>query len=95
MEAINRWLFHGWNYRMAVTEVEYPHETKKMTIPRFLAEAPWTCSLGHMVDKWNYCCKSHNKDAYLVTFYAKLDSNNRKILLEWVLKNYTNEQKLF
>lgn len=36
-----------------------------------------------------------NPDAYLVKFYANLDGDNRKILLEWVLQNYTDEKKLF
>lgn len=97
MEAINRWIYHGWNYDM--TEVDVPDYCngglKRVCIPRFLAEAKWTCNLPHMIEKWSNACSSKHPDAYLVAFYANLDSDNRLILLEWVLKNYTGESKLF
>ena len=48
-----------------------------------------------MIDKWNEACRPRNTDAYLVKFYANLDNDNRRILLEWVLQNYTDERKLF
>lgn len=97
MEAINRWLFHAWNYEQINAEVPdyFRGGTTRVHIPRFLAEAKWTCNLNHMIDKWNEACRSRNTDAYLVTFYANLDGDNRKILLEWVLQNYTDEKKLF
>lgn len=97
MEAINRWLFHAWNYEQINAEVPdyFCGGTTRVHIPRFLAEAKWTCNLNHMIDKWNEACRSRNTDAYLVTFYANLDGDNRKILLEWVLQNYTDEKKLF
>ena len=69
--------------------------SKTVHIPQFLAEAKWTCNLPHMIEKWNNACQPRNPDAYLVKFYANLDGDNRKILLEWVLQNYTDEKKLF
>lgn len=97
MEAVNRWLFHAWNYEQVNMEIPnyYNGGTTTTHIPRFLAEAKWTCNLAHMIDKWNAACQSRNTDAYLVKFYANLDGDNRKALLEWVLQNYTDEQKLF
>lgn len=97
IEAVNRWLFHGWNYDIAEVAIpDYPNRySKNVTIPRFLAEVKWTCNLPHMIEKWKEACWSRNTDAYMVTFYANLDNENRRRLLEWVLQNYTNECKLF
>lgn len=97
IEAVNRWLFHGWNYEM--TTVEIPDNstgsTKTIHIPEFLAGTKWTCNLQHMIEKWNNACRGQRADAYLVRFYADLDNGNRIALLEWVLENYTDERKLF
>lgn len=97
IEAVNRWLFYGWNYEMVNVEVPdfVNGGSKTVHIPQFLAEAKWTCNLPHMIEKWNNACQPRNPDAYLVKFYANLDGDNRKILLEWVLQNYTDEKKLF
>ena len=97
IEAVNRWIFHGWNYdSVSVTVPDHlTNSTKEIIVPKFIAEARWTCNLPHMIDKWNDACRSRNPDAYLVTFYANLDNDNRRILLEWVLENYTDERKLF
>lgn len=97
IEAVNRWIFHGWNYEMTTVEI-HDNSTgaiKKIHIPEFLKGAKWTCNLQHMIDKWNDACRSKNTDAYLVKFYANLDNDNRIALLEWVLENYTDERKLF
>lgn len=97
MEAVNRWLFHAWNYEQVDVEIPNYFNGGVTTthIPRFLAEAKWTCNLAHMIDKWNEACRSRNTDAYLMNFYANLDNENRQILLKWVLENYSDEQKLF
>lgn len=97
MEAVNRWLFHAWNYEQVDVEIPNYFNGGATTthIPRFLAEAKWTCNLAHMIDKWNEACRSRNTDVYLVNFYANLDNENRQILLKWVLENYSDEQKLF
>lgn len=97
IEAVNRWLFHGWNYESVPVPVpDYENGgTKQIYVPRFIAEAKWTTNRQHMIEKWNAACRSRNTDAYLVNFYANLDNDNRIILVEWVLENYTGERKLF
>lgn len=97
MEAVNRWIYHGWNYEMTSVAVpDYANGGSKLIhIPQFLAEAHWTCNLAHMIEKWYESCRSKHTDAYLTSFYANLDNDNRQILLEWVLANYTDESKLF
>lgn len=99
IEAVNRWIFHGWNYdttTVAVPDPAYDNKcAKSLTVPRFLAEAKWSCNLPHMIEKLNSACRNKTADAYLVSFYAELDNYNRKALLEWVLQNYTDERKLF
>lgn len=98
MEAINKWVFHGWSYEM--TKVDIPDYDnggfKPIHVPRFIKEAKWTCNLSHMISKWmSATCRSCSTDAYLVNFYANLDNENSQILLKWVLENYSDEQKLF
>lgn len=97
IEAVNRWLFHGWNYEMTTVEIpDYStNSTKQIHVPEFLVGAKWTCNLPHMISKWGDACRDNRPDAYLVRFYASLDGPNRIALLEWVLENYTDEQKLF
>lgn len=52
IEAVNRWLFHGWNYEMVNVEVPdfVNGGSKTVHIPQFLAEAKWTCNLPHMIE---------------------------------------------
>ena len=59
IEAVNRWLFHGWNYEMVNVEVPdfVNGGSKTVHIPQFLAEAKWTCNLPHMIEKWNNACQ--------------------------------------
>ncbi len=94
--AINKWLFFGWNYECIWHEWKSIHGTSKAQyVPRFLAEAKWTCNFDHMLEKWrNAYCRS-NGDSHLVAFYADIDNANRKILLEWVMNNYNDECKLY
>ena len=91
MTAINKWLFHGWNYESVLVETA----SFKGCVPQFLKEVKWTCNLDHMIEKWHHAVKSRNTDAYLPAFYANLDGDNRKLLLEWILQNYNGEKPLF
>ena len=65
IEAVNRWLFHGWNYDSVDVEIpDYANGgTTTVHIPQFLAEAKWTCNLPHMIDKWNEACRPRNTDS--------------------------------
>lgn len=86
MVAVNKLMYFGWNYEM----VTYGGTT----LPKFLIEAKWTCSLNHMIGLWGNATRKKNSYAYLLTFYASLDIENRKALIEWVMLNYNGEIKI-
>lgn len=95
IQAINKWVFFGWNY--SLTDYEWTSvngERKREVVPQFLAEIKWTCNFDHMLSKWHIATRDGNADSYLVRFYAELGSENRQLLLEWVMKNYDDEQKI-
>ena len=96
MIAINKWMFHGWNYEsVSLTYNTIFGTTKTVHVPQFLKEVKWTCHIGHMLEKWNRATRTHDPDTYLTKFYAELDNNNRQLLLEWVIQNYDGEKSLF
>ncbi len=96
MTAINKWLYFGWNYNTRYYSwVGADGKEVGEHLPEFVGEVKWTCPLQHMREKWHQATRSRNADAYLVRFYAELDNQNRQLLLEWVLKNYTTERSLF
>lgn len=47
-----------------------------------------------MLSKWKIATHDANANSYLVKFYAELDVENRLLLLEWVMANYNDEQKI-
>lgn len=95
MIAINKWLYFGWNYDTVLHKWKSVYgEQKEECLPAFLVEAKWTCNLDHMLEKWHKSIKNGDVHSYLTRFYADLDTENRKILLEWVLQNYQGEKKI-
>ena len=95
IKAINKWVFFGWNYSCVPHEwVGANGEKKSEYVPEFLKEIKWNCNFDHMVSKWHLATRDKNADSYLVKFYAELSAYNRKLLLEWVVRNYNGEQKI-
>lgn len=92
--AINKWLYYGWNYPFVPYTYNNGTEYKSRYLPQFLAEVKWTCNFDHMVSKWEKAIECGNSNAYLTKFYADLDMENRKLLIEWVMKNYNGEMKI-
>lgn len=86
MVAINKWMFFGWNY----SSIEHEGQS----LPEFLVKVKWTCNLEHMVSKWNNITRKKNPHAYISTFYAELDMENRKAMIEWVIENYNDERRI-
>ncbi len=95
IQAINKWVFFGWNYSCVQHEwTSVNGKEKQAIVPKFLAEIKWTCNFDHMLSKWQDAAHDAKADAYLVRFYAELGIENRQLLLEWVMANYSNEQKI-
>lgn len=96
MIAINKWMFHGWNYESVSMTITTPGGiTDTVCVPQFLKEVKWTCHISHMLEKWRRATRTQDPDTYMTKFYADLDDNNRKLLLEWVVQNYNGERPLF
>lgn len=95
IKAINKWVFFGWNYSCVHHEwISVNGEKKCEAVPQFLAEVKWTCNFDHMLSKWKIATHDANANSYLVKFYAELGVENRLLLLEWVMANYNDEQKI-
>ena len=97
MIGANRFQFCAWNFEMS----EEPYRWMNLSgneyreiFPRFIMEAEWTCSIHHIVAKWRAACGGRRPDEYFPRFYAELDGENRIAMLRWIMKNYTDEQKL-
>ena len=88
--AVNKWLFHGWNYET----IPQRNHGKLVYVPRFLVEVEWNCNFDHMLEKWNLATKAGNSDAYMASLYKELDSENRSRLIAWVMENYDDEQRI-
>lgn len=96
MKAINKWLFHGWNYKVVPITFTTPGGVSVTPyVPEFLKEIKWTCHISHMLEKWKNATQSQNPDAYMTKFYAALDNDNRQLLLEWIIQHYNDEKPLF
>lgn len=89
-QGVNRFLFYCWNYELQayrINNVEY-------NVPEVILKAEWSCSVDHMVRKWLDATQSGNSDAYFTRFYAELDADNRRALLNWIMCSYNGEIKL-
>ncbi len=95
IQAINKWVFFGWNYSCVQHQWKGAcGEIKTAAVPQFLAEVKWSCNFDHMFSKWKEATHNQNPNAYLVRFYAELGIENRQALIEWVMLNYNDEQRI-
>ena len=94
MAAINKWFYYAMNYN--VVEILVPTldgEESTMWLPDFFNAFPKSIR-AHFASKWNSIYEFYGSDAVLMRFYAELSTNYRIMLMEWVLNNYNDEQKL-
>ena len=93
MIAINKWFYYAMNYPVVEIEVENFDGTTTMHLPDCFNAFPKTLR-AHLAGKWDSLYEKYGSRAVLMAFYAELSSNYRKDLMEWVLNNYNDEQKL-
>ena len=93
MIAINKWFYYAMNYPVVEIEVEDYAGKRKEYLPDFFNAFPKHLR-GHLAGKWCDIYDKYGSRAVLMTFYGELDWSNRKFLMEWVLNNYNDEQKL-
>lgn len=93
MIAINKWFFYAMNYNVVPVEVE-DYKGKRTEYLPDCFKAFSIYDRAHLAGKWNACYEDYGSRAVLMAFYAELDGDNRKLLMEWVLNNYNGERKL-
>lgn len=93
MAAINKWVYFSLNYK--VVPYTKPNDNEVIYLPEFIVAIKWTCPISHMIGKWKSATRSNDPYTYLIRFYIELDTQNSKLLLEWVMNNYNDEVKLF
>ena len=93
MLAINKWFYYAMNYPVVEVEIVDFDGTRKEYLPDCFNAFPKTLR-AHLAKKWDTLYGLYGSRAVLMAFYAELSSNYRKDLMEWVLNNYNDEQKL-
>lgn len=96
IEAVNKWLYFGWNYPVIYHEHTNPSTDAVWcdNVPKFLVDIKWNCNFHHIYLKWKEACESKNSDAYLTSFYKMLSSDNRAKLIDYVMHNFNDEIKI-
>jgi hypothetical protein len=93
MIAINKWFYYAMNYPVIPIEVADFDGIHTEYLPDFFNAFPKS-SRRHLAGKWNAYYEDYGSRAVLMVFYGELDWTNRKLLMEWVLNNYNDEQKM-
>lgn len=79
LTAINKWMFFTYNY---------PYDF----IAKVWGDNP---SLGeHLKGKFDYYYDEYGAYGAIPKFYAELDSSNKVKMMNWVIENFNQEQKL-
>lgn len=78
IQAIQKFAFYNYNF-------EYNF------VKKVWGEGPFA---DHLQGKFNYMYDKYGAMGALLGFYAELDSSNKVKLLEYILENYNDEQKL-
>jgi len=93
MTAINKWFYYAMNFGCKKMEVATFSGIEQEYCPDCFEAFPPNMR-GHLLNKWNGIYESYGSDAVLMRFYAELSTNYRKDLMQWVLNNYNDEQKI-
>lgn len=78
IKAINKFAFYNYNF-------EYNF------IKKVWGEGPLA---DHLQSKFNALYERYGAMGCLLAFYAELDSSNKVKLLQYIVENYNDEQKL-
>lgn len=93
INAINNFMFLGWNYESTIIErIAYNGLKELDSVPRFIAEIQWPCSRSHIATKFRSAYDKAGSRNSMFEFYGELDNYCRRLLIEWMLKNYSGNE---
>lgn len=98
VRGINKFMFFSWNFSSEYYEwTDWFGHARHEVLPTFIWELrdKWTCGFDHVVDKWHGVCEDSRSSHDLIPmFYGRMGAECRRIMLEWIVENYTDEQAL-
>ena len=95
MTAINKFFYYAMNFGSKKMEVAVIGEGIVEKYMPDCFEAFPVSLRQHLYEKWDYAYDRYGNRAVLMAFYAELDGNNRQLLMQWIMENYNDEQKLY
>lgn len=91
--AINKWFFYAMNYKVVEVEVITFLGERTMMLPDFFNAFPKSMR-KHFAEKWEYGYNEYGSRAALMWFYGQISSGYRVMLIEWIMENFNDEQKI-
>lgn len=79
--AINKWVYFALNYPSDFIEKVWGERK------------PYNLT-DHLIGKFNDYYDRYGSNGAVTAFYANLDQSNQIKLMDWVMSNYNDEQKL-
>ena len=93
--AMNEMFYFAMNIEYDYAEfTDYQDKYRRMYIPKFLRDIDWGCHILHMIELWNEWSSKGGVFGGMYAFYAKLDTTNRRKLLEYIIDNYNSGIKI-
>lgn len=87
MQGVHRWLFYCWNFQSE-------RYTDGMYYPTVIMQAEWTCNREHIMAKYMHSLDKVGSEFALMDLYGELDTNNRRVMLDWIMSNENHATKL-
>jgi len=91
--AINKWFYYSMNYKVVNVEVTTFEGSEKKLLPDCFNAFPKHLR-AHLAKKWDAIYGLYGSRAVLMTFYGEISTEYRIMLIEWVMQNYNDEQKI-
>lgn len=77
--AFNKVFYYIYNFKSVLYNGSY--------YPEAIVAPDWTCNTEHIAAKWKDLDNYPHEKQFL-RFYAELDNENRRIMLDWIQDNY-------
>lgn len=88
-ESVNRFFYFSMNYPVNFFRwTDMWGNIHEDYLPDFIMCIEWTCGHEHMINKWKRTESDFGSMGRMNAFYADIDSDNREILVNWIMENY-------